>query len=170
MSKSSRSAPPPPPSIDLSTTIRVQAPRVLRAFFDPEALGAWWQVARSVTSPRPYGPFVVEWTPTEFKDPLLGRLGGILRGTVIQVDPAQGFFVADLYWLPPDSAPIGPMALDVTFTDVVDQDPRGAYVAATLVHLRQTGFEESPRWRRYYEFSAQGWERALTSLKALLEQ
>jgi hypothetical protein len=33
----------------------------------------------------------------------------------------------------------------------------------------QTGFEETPRWRRYYEVIGVGWARALSSLKALLE-
>ena len=30
--------------------------------------------------------------------------------------------------------------------------------------------EESPRWRRYYEVIGFGWERALVSLKGLLEK
>jgi hypothetical protein len=34
----------------------------------------------------------------------------------------------------------------------------------------QTGFEESRRWRRYYDVIGHGWERALASLKALLER
>jgi hypothetical protein len=40
----------------------------------------------------------------------------------------------------------------------------------TRVRVRQTGFEESPRWRRYYDVVTVGWERALASLKTLLEQ
>jgi len=39
----------------------------------------------------------------------------------------------------------------------------------TLIRVMQTGFEESARWRRYYEVVAIGWSRALTSMKALLE-
>ena len=39
----------------------------------------------------------------------------------------------------------------------------------THVRVTQTGFEESARWRRYYEVIGFGWERALASLKALLE-
>jgi hypothetical protein len=35
--------------------------------------------------------------------------------------------------------------------------------------VRQTGFEDSVRWRRYYEVVPYGWERALASLKSLLE-
>ena len=35
--------------------------------------------------------------------------------------------------------------------------------------LRQSGFEDSPRWRRYYEVITPGWERALGLLKDLLE-
>ena len=73
----------------------------------------------------------------------------------------QGFFVADAFWLPPDGEPIGPMALEVRV------EAQGS--ETTLIRVMQTGFEESARWRRYYEVVAIGWSRALTSMKALLE-
>jgi len=38
------------------------------------------------------------------------------------------------------------------------------------VHVSQRGFEEGARWRRYYEVIGFGWERALASLKNLLEK
>jgi len=147
--------------LELSIIIAAPATRVLRAFFDPAALGAWWQVANAVTSPRVLGPYAIEWVPTEFRDEVLGRLGGVFRGTVMQFQPGIGFFVADAYWLPPDGEPIGPMALEVTCT------PAGT---GTRVNVAQRGFEDGARWRRYYEVVAHGWERALTSLKALLEK
>ena len=43
---------------------------------------------RSITTPRVLGPYVIEWRPTEFRDEVLGRLGGVLRGTVMQIDAA----------------------------------------------------------------------------------
>jgi len=134
----------------------------MRAFFDADALMAWWQVSRSVTTPRPLGPYAIEWAPTDFRDEVLGRLGGVFRGIVMQCEPGRGFFVADAFWLPPDGDPIGPMALEVTLK------PEGD--AATRVRVTQTGYEESARWRRYYEVIGFGWERALSSLKALLEK
>ena len=149
------------PTLDYSIVIAAPAGRILTAFFDADALSAWWQVAHAVTTPRALGPFVVEWTATDFRDDVLGRLGGVFRGTVMQFDPGLGFFVADAFWLPPDGAPIGPMALEVTCTPVDD---------GTRVRVMQTGFEESDRWRRYYEVIGNGWERALVSLKALLEK
>ena len=30
------------------------------------------------------GPYAIEWPPTEFRDEVLGRLGGVFRGTVMQ--------------------------------------------------------------------------------------
>lgn len=158
---------PRSPELDVATIIEAPQRRVLQAFFDPGALGAWWQVARSVTTPRLLGPYAIEWAPTDFRDEVLGRLGGVFRGTVVQYDPGRGFFVADAYWLPPDGDPIGPMALEVSCAGVTSTD--GAR-PATRVHVRQTGFEESARWRRYYEIVAVGWERALNSLKMLLEK
>jgi len=86
----------------------------------------------------------------------------VFRGTIVKCDPGEGFFVADAFWLPPDGDPIGPMALHVTL------QAEGA--SSTRVRVTQTGFEESLRWRRYYEVIGLGWEQALTSLKSLLEK
>src|ERR1019366_8453052 len=38
------------PHLDVSIVIAAPAGVVLRAFFDPDALGAWWQVAHAVTT------------------------------------------------------------------------------------------------------------------------
>ena len=152
----------PAPGLDVTAVIAAPAGRVMRAFFDADALMAWWQVSRSVTTPRPLGPYVIEWAPTDFRDEMLGRLGGVFRGVVMQCDPGRGFFVADAFWLPPDGDPIGPMALEVTLKAEGD--------ATTRVRVMQTGYEDSARWRRYYEVIGFGWERALASLKALLEK
>ena len=144
----------------------VAAPgQVLKAFFDADALAAWWQVSHSVTTPRVLGPYAIEWPATDFRDDVLGRLGGVFRGTVIQVEPGRGFFVADCYWLPPDGDPLGPMALDIECMPVGPDAASG-----TRLHVRQSGFEESARWRRYYEVVTHGWERALASLRSLLEK
>jgi uncharacterized protein YndB with AHSA1/START domain len=147
--------------LDISQFIAAPPSLVMHAFFDRQALGAWWQVTHAVATPRVLGPYVIEWTATDFRDDLLGRLGGVFRGTVMQYHPTQGFFVADAYWLPPDGDPIGPMALHVT----VRPEGRG-----TEVRITQSGYEESDRWRRYYEVVGRGWERALSSMKALLEK
>jgi hypothetical protein len=153
------------PGVDISIVIVASSSQVLKAFFDADALGAWWQVRRSVTTPRTLGPYTLEWGPTDFRDDVLGRLGGVFRGTVMQYDAGHGFFVADCFWLPPDGDPIGPMALEVSCTAAGPDVTSG-----TRLHVRQSGFEESPRWRRYYEVVGHGWERALSSLRALLEK
>lgn len=153
------------PSLDVTIDIAAPAVRVIQAFFDPPALRAWWKVKNAVVTPRPLGPFAVEWQPTEFRDEMLGRLGGVFRGTVVQFQPADGFFVADAFWLPPDGDPIGPMAFEVRCT-ALSTGPG----AKTRVRVLQNGFEESPRWRRYYEVIGSGWEHALRSLKALLDR
>ncbi len=153
------------PSLDVSIVIAAPPGLLLKAFFEPEALNAWWQVGHAVTTPRTLGPYAVEWAPTDFRDDALGRLGGVFRGTVMQFEPGHGFFVADAYWLPPDGEPLGPMALEVVLTPVGEGGS-----AATRVRVTQTGFEESVRWRRYYEVITFGWERALAALKSLLEK
>ena len=152
------------PALDVTILIDAPPDVVLKAFFDHAALGAWWQVVRSVTTPRALGPYAVEWRSTDFRDEVLGRLGGVFRGTVVQFQPGTGFFVADSFWLPPDGDPIGPMAFEVTCTPVGQNRS-----AATRLRVHQTGCDDSLRWRRYYEVIGYGWERALASLKALLE-
>ena len=171
------------PGLDISAVIGAPPQRVLKAFFEPDALHVWWQVAHAVTTPRVLGPYAVAWPTTEFRDEVLGRLGGVLRGTVMQFHADRGFFVGDVFWLPPDGDPIGPMAFEVVCTPAAangSSGPQGvtdttvptAAAGASGTHLRvtQQGYEESERWRRYYEVIGDGWERALVSLKALLEK
>jgi uncharacterized protein YndB with AHSA1/START domain len=149
------------PSLDLTILIGAAPARVFDSFFDAVALRVWWQAVGSVTTPRALGPYAIEWHPTDFRDEILGRLGGVFRGTVVHVQPGQGFVVADGFWLPPDSDPIGPMALEVTCA---------AAGESTRLRVTQTGCDDSTRWRRYYEVIRYGWEPALVSLKKLLEQ
>ena len=156
----------------MSLVIKAPPSRVLKAFFDADALGAWWQAVRSVTTPRVLGAYAIEWASTDFEDDVLGRLGGVFRGTVMQFDPGRGFLVADAFWLPPDSDPIGPMALEVTLSSITSSGGVALPAAeiATEIRVVQSGFEDGGRWGRYYELVATGWERALNSLKMLLEK
>jgi uncharacterized protein YndB with AHSA1/START domain len=145
---------------DHTVVIAASPTRVLSAFFDPHALAIWWQTVRSVTTPRPLGVYAVEWEPTPDADEVLGRLGGVFHGTVVEHVAGRELFVADAWWLPPDGDPIGPMSLQVTCR---------LEGHACQLRVRQTGFEESPRWRRYYDVIAHGWVLSLAALKAYLE-
>ena len=142
---------------------------VLDAFFDPDALATWWRAGRSVCVARPLGPYAITWEPTTWRDEILGRLGGTLHGTVMDFKAGREFFVADTYWLPPDGDPIGPMALEVTCR-AVDLSPAGrqALDTGTQLRLRQSGYDEGPRWQRYYEVMLPEWRRALETLQAHL--
>jgi uncharacterized protein YndB with AHSA1/START domain len=165
MSNTSQSASAGQP-LSFRSSISIIAPpgRVLWAFFDPEALAAWWQTARSVTIPRVLGAYAVEWDPTDFRDDVLGRLGGTFHGTVMDYKPGKEFFVADAFWLPPDGHPIGPMALEVTVESQRAKNPQ-----ITLVTVTQRTADSGQRWKRYYDVIAPGWDRALGSLKRYLE-
>jgi len=144
-----------------SLTIQAPPAAVLDAFFDADALAAWWGVKRSLCVARPLGVFAIEWETTEWQDDLLGRLGGALRGTVIDFEPGREFFVADLFWLPPDGDPVGPMALEASCTQHGNQ---------TVLHVRQSGWEDSPRWSRYYDLIGTGFALALEDLKRHVER
>ena len=134
---------------------------MLAAFFDPHALSKWWKAARSDTTPRVKGVYAIEWTPTADADDLLGRLGGVFHGRVMEYLPGRELFVAGAWWLPPDGDPIGPMALTVS-----------CQMSGPVCRLqvRQTGFEETPRWRRYYAVIASGWRSSLAALKEYAEK
>jgi len=133
---------------------------VFDCFFNPSALRAWWQAVRSVTTPVPLGVYAVEWAATAYRDEVLGRLGGVFHGTVMDVESGVRFFVADAYWIPPDGEPLGPMALHVS----CEPAPEGC-----RLHVRQDGFEPAPRWRRYYAAVARGWQVSLIALKRYAE-
>jgi uncharacterized protein YndB with AHSA1/START domain len=155
---------PPDPhaaaAFDHSVIIRAAPARILGAFFDPDALATWWQATRSVTSSRPLGVYAVEWDPTPDADELLGRLGGVFWGVVMEYKPGRELFVADAWWLPPDGDPVGPMSLQVTCTR---EGP------ACRLRVRQTGFEDSARWRRYYRIIESGWHVSMAALKEYAE-
>jgi len=145
-----------------SLVINAPAAAVLDAFFDHDALASWWQVTRSLCVPRPLGSYAVEWDTTEWRDDLLGRLGGALHATVIDFKPGREFFLADAYWLPPDGPPIGPMALEAICSTQRD---------GTLLQVRQSGWDKtSARWTRYYDIISTGWMLALEELKKQLEE
>jgi uncharacterized protein YndB with AHSA1/START domain len=153
-------AAPPSPEFEHSVLVNAAPTRVLAAFFDPRALEAWWQVTRSVTTPRPMGVYAVEWEPTADADELLGRLGGVFHGRVMEYLPGRELFVADAWWLPPDGDPIGPMSLEVTCR--MDGP-------VCRLQVRQRGFEETARWRRYYTLIGGGWRSSLVALKEYAE-
>ena len=162
-------APPPerpaaPAGVDCSMAILAPPSRVIGAFFDAEALSVWWRTSRSVTIPRILGPYALEWEITDHRDEVLGRLGGTFRGTVMEFKAERRFFVADIFWLPPDGDPLGPMALEVVCERQWRQHPE-----MTLLKVAQRGFEDGKRWKRYYEVIAPGWTSSLESLKRYLE-
>ena len=143
--------------------------RVLAAFFEPAALAAWWDVAAAVATPRPLGAYALRWPDSPDVDELLGRLGGVFHGTVIDFQPDRGFFVADAYWLPPSGDPIGPMAMDVTCTPAPRKPGGDRQAAGTLLRVVQRGLDDNPRWIRYYEVMRDGFPKALDTLKQYLE-
>jgi len=125
-----------------SLTIHAPPAAVLDAFFDPDALAAWWRVKRSLCVARPLGVYAVEWEPTEWQDEIFGRLGGAFRGTVIEFKPGREFFLADLFWLPPDGEPVGARPERIHAAD--DFVPGGDVRPAG----RQVTLDDVPSWLR----------------------
>ena len=157
----------PPPSegalvIERAIQIRASPGRVLSAFFQPRDLAAWWGVSNAVTVARPLAPYAVQWPPTHYTDEVLGQLGGTLHGTVMDIRDGASFFLADLYYTPPEGAPIGPMALEVEAHPLADG-------RTTEMRIRQSADGNGARWQRYFGVMAEGWDRALDALREHLE-
>lgn len=131
------------------------------AFFDPHALSRWWQAIRSVTTPRVLGVYAIEWAPSVDADEMLGRLGGVFHGTIVEYIAGAQLFVADAWWLPPDGEPLGPMGLQVSCA---------ADGSGCRLHVQQAGYEDTSRWQRYYAVIAPGWRASLAALKEYLER
>lgn len=152
--------------LDVTANIAAPIDLVFTAFFDAKALGAWHNTSRSIAIPRLLGPYVLEWPPSRDSDEILGRLGGVFRATIMNIEPDDHIFLADAFWLPPDAAPLGPLAVQMTFTST--PTPEGSL--STLVRIVMTGFDDGPRWRRYLEHATAQWQKALSTLKSLLER
>ena len=77
--------------LDVTHTQLIQAPpaRVMQAFFTDADLKGWWQVTRAFTVPRPLGMYAIEWESTDFKDEILGRLGGAFHGNDDRLPPQR---------------------------------------------------------------------------------
>jgi uncharacterized protein YndB with AHSA1/START domain len=151
--------------LDVTRTQLIQAPpaRVMQAFFTDTDLRSWWGVTRAFALPRPLGMYAIEWESTDFKDEILGRLGGAFHGTVIDFRPNASFFLADVYWQPPDGDPIGPMALEVQCR------PHGNG-RQTMLTVKQSGEGEGPRFERYFSIMQRGWEAALGEMKDYIDR
>jgi len=151
--------------LDVTRTLLIPAPpaRVMAAFFNDQDLKGWWQATRAIAVPRPLGMYAIEWDSTDFKDEVLGRLGGTFHGTVIDYRPNAAFFLAEAYWQPPDGDPIGPMALEV------QARPHGNG-RATMLTVKQSGEGDGPRWRRYFAIMGRGWEGALQELQDFMDR
>ncbi len=155
-------------TLKLDVTLDITAPveSVFQAFFDSPALGAWQGTSRAIAVPRLLGPYVLEWPASHERDEVLGRMGGIFRATVMHVEPNDHVFLADAFWLPPDGGPLGPLAVQITFTPKATPDGR----SSTLVRVVMTGFDDGVRWKRYLGLATTQWQKALGVLKMLLER
>ena len=151
--------------LDVSRTQLISAPpaRVMQLFFSEADLKGWWQVTRAFTVPRPLGMYAIEWDTTDFKDDILGRLGGSFHGRVMDFRANASFFLAEAYWQPPDGDPIGPMALEVHCR------PHGNG-RQTMLTVKQSAEGEGPRWERYFQIMTRGWEGALEEMKLYIEK
>ena len=151
--------------LDITRTQLIQSPpaRVMQAFFTDTDLRSWWGVTRAFIVARTLGMYAIEWEPTDFRDDVLGRLGGSLHGTIVDYRAHGAFCLAEAYWQPPDGEPLGPMALEVHCR------PHGNG-RQTMLTVKQSGEGEGQRWERYFSIMNRGWEGALEEMRVYIEK
>ena len=88
-------SPPPTDRFEQSLFIAAPPATVFNYFFAPDALRSWWQVVRSVTTPVPLGVYAIEWATTPYRDDVLGPLGGVFHGTIVDFRPGEQFLAAE---------------------------------------------------------------------------
>ena len=154
-----------PSTLDVSIDIAAPADIVFDAFFQDRALTAWLGTSRTIAVPRLLGPYVLEWRSETGRDDA-GPGDGVLRGSVMHVEPGIRLFAADVYWLPLDAEPLGPLALEVTFAPAAQSGGS----RSTLVRVVISGFDRDARWKQYHGSSTALWQRGLRGLKTLLEK
>jgi hypothetical protein len=84
----------------------------------------------------------------------------VFYGIVMEFQSGREVFVADAWWLPPEGDPVGPMSFQVNCTS---EGP------GCRLRVRQSGFEDGTRWRRYYSVIERGWPISMGALKEYLE-
>lgn len=152
--------------LDLSLEIAAPPVVVFQSFFQEGALNAWQGTRRAIAVPRLLGPYVLDWAPSNDTDEVLGRTGGVFRATVMHIEPGDHVFLADAFWLPPDTGPLGPFAIQVTFSPASSNNGG----PSTLLRVVISGFDDGVRWQRYHAIATAQWQRALRVLKLLLEK
>jgi uncharacterized protein YndB with AHSA1/START domain len=154
-----------PSTLDVSLDIAAPADIVFDAFFQDRALSVWLRTSRTIAVPRLLGPYVLEWQSGTGRDDTAGPGTGVLRGSVMHVEPGSRLFAADVYWLPLDAEPLGPLALEVTFGPTAQSGS-----LSTLVRVVISGFDQGARWKQYHGSATAQWQRGLRGLKTLLEK
>jgi len=148
-----------PPGVKIVVDIPTAPGRVLHAFCDGDAIEQWWHARRAIVVPRPLGVFAIAW-PEGPSDDVLGPLGGVLHGVVIDIRAARELFVADAYWQPPAGDPLGPMSIRVACAVA----PVG-----TTLDIEMAGGAEGPRWDRWFEVVRRDLPLAIDELRRWLE-
>ena len=105
--------PEPDEAFEQNLVIGASPATVFDYFFAPNALRAWWQAVRSVTTPVPFGVYAIEWSRRRIATMCWVHLEDVFHGTVVDIRKGSSSWSRRLL----DSAggpPLGPMALQVS--------------------------------------------------------
>jgi hypothetical protein len=129
--------------------------RALNAFLDPGSLRSWWAVERALVEPREGGVWCLAWDVTPV------GLGHVVAAVVDTLAPSRYLLLDHFVYLEPGHRLLGPMTLEVCV------DPLNG---GSEVEVCQGGYGYGRDWDWYYWSVQEAWPRALSSLKAFLDE
>ena len=138
-----------PEKVDFKTLVRVPAERVFDALTTASGLDEWF-TSRASISPVPGGEIVYRW-----KDWGPNKYTGEIRGKVHEIDRPNRY----VWQWTADSGKYD-TTVEITFTPTEE---------GTMVHLVETGYEDSVDGMRDLLNRVSGWAQVLTLMKFYLE-
>lgn len=141
-------------TIETSAYINAKPDRVLRAFYTPEDLSAWWLVSRSLTGANKGNLWSIVW-----ENYGQDKTHHVWSG-VVSESSNHRFIVSDLVMIEPERPLFGPMQLEI----IALADGEGTRL--TVLHH---GYQYGEHWDWSHKVVVGGWKKALAELAAWFE-
>lgn len=140
--------------VDVTLLIKTSPENVISAFTDPEKLGDWWQVEKTLIELRPGGLYTLAWAVTD------KGMGYVSSGIIKSYEPESELVIENFVYLSPEKPFLGQMRL--TVRAIARENNSEVYVC-------QDGYQSGEVWDWYYEAVKNAWPQVMQTLKEYLE-
>ena len=142
-------------TIETSVYIAAKPERVLRAFYSPDDLSAWWLVSRSLTSNIKDQLWSIVW-----EDYGQEKTHHVWSGVVSESN-SHRLVISNMVMIEPERPLFGPMQLEIIAL------AEGAGTRLTILHH---GYQYGEHWNWSHEVVVEGWKKALAELSVWFEE